>query len=236
MKSHLLAIAAILLTATTATWAKQIEPNLKQVRVNLTLSTQDFNDTATRLQALARQHEADLQNLNLSNESASGSANIKLPPGRVEGFLKELASLGQIEAQNVYTSDNTSSYRDASQHLEAFRAMAKLKTDSLFAQLPEQQRLMVESEYQSYVRDRVRSYESNLESYRENGRWAEISLSFQKKAPSAPKPVAEDPTPAPAPAGEATVTPAGNSLLAPLYLLVLFNLMGLWAVHRKLDR
>lgn len=93
---------------------------------------------------------------------------------------------------------------------------------------------MVESEYESYVRDRIRSYESNLESYRENGRWAEISISFQKKAQAAPKPVAVDPIPEQHP--EPTVTPPANSLLAPLYLLILFNLMGLWAVHRKLDR
>ncbi len=212
-------------------------PNLKQTRVNLTLTTQSFSGLAPRLQNLAVQHQADLQNLNLSSENSNGNATIRIAPDKLAGFLQELATLGDVTNQSIHTNDNTSSYLDYQRRLATFEALAKADASKMLAQLPAAQRQDARAEYESFIRDRIRSYRNNLENYKTNYSQAEISINFrQPEMQQQPTAVIVETPETGNEVGEQAVQRSSEGLLMPLYLLVFFNLLGLWAVHRKLDQ
>lgn len=218
--------------------AAEAPPQLVQTRVNASILAPSFDATAASLNGLITQHNGRVSNLSLDSNSSTGSAYLKLPPARLDSFLKELPKLGTVESQNLSTSDNTRGYFDTEARLKAFEQLARVDVKSLLASadMSPEERLAVRAEFDNYVRSQIQSCRSSLQTYQDYQNWVEVSLSFRKpqQAESQGQPHQHETSPEqplPAPAG----TSQGSQLM-PVYALVLFNLLGLWAVHRRLER
>lgn len=166
-----------------------------QTHVSLTLSCQDLADSMTALQTLTGQLQGVVTNSNLQVEGGSGNANLRLPPEQVPAFLAKVKSLGDVQNENLSTSDNTRSYEDAAANLRLAEKMAAADWQPRTPVSPSD-RLQFEAEFKTYLRDRINSHRSNMASYEDNRKWAEVSVTLQGQ-PRATAPLREIPVPSP---------------------------------------
>ncbi len=166
-----------------------------QTHVSLTLSCQDLAGAMTGLQTLTGQLQGVVTNSNLQLESGSANANLRLPPDQVPAFLAKVRSLGDVQNENVSTSDNTRSYEDATANLQLAEKMAAADWQPRTPVSPAD-RLQFEAEFKSYLRDRINSHRGNLASYEDYRKWAEVSVSLQGQR-RVTAPLQEIPVPSP---------------------------------------
>lgn len=199
-------------------------PRYVQTHVNLTLSCQDLSGAMQNLQALAAQLGGVVTNSNLQVEGGSANANLRLPPEQVPAFLAKARSFGDVQNENVSTSDNTRSYEEAQSNLQIAERMAAAEWAPKGA-VSASDRLVFEAEFKSYLRDRINNHRSNMASYEEYRKSAEVSVTLQSQprtrrvtAP-APEPVDQQPVAAaPSPSHPAKQHHIGLLIIPSVFL------------------
>lgn len=229
----------IVLTLLTPLQAETLS-RLTYSRHQLEIQVNSFEELGNRIRAAAAQNNAHVENLNLDGNNRSGNVNLKVAPGSSAGLISEMSKLGRVVRQNEYQNDNTSSYRQYEQKAAAFRALAKVDPNALFSKVPASERQMVKAEYESFVRDRLQSYETNLENYERQAALTEVQVTFTLSANAGgqqhqPQGDQQEETGAEEPASVQVqkAAPAGN--LLPVYFLCFANLIALWAIYRRME-
>ena len=223
----------LLVWAGAPAWADEI---IRQTRVSVTISVPSFAHAANDLREVSDSFDAKLENLNMDSASGSGSANFKVPAAQVSEVMAGLEKVGQIQNQSQSTSDYTSSVLQYERKAKAFRALAEVDARGLFAKLPAEQRAEVVTEFQNFVNNGLQSNESSAVSYRDMGKFVEISVSLTSKPLVQPEVAVTTPQPGDPQAGDPApiAPPASDS--RPLYLFCLLNFLGLWVIYRRIDR
>jgi hypothetical protein len=215
---------------------------LKQVRqmnANVSLVVTNPEELSGRLTGLVQRHNGVVQSFSLDASSTSASASLQCPPSELNELMTEIPKLGRIENQNMSSSDYTSSYRDAANKVRVYEALSLVPLDrSLSASnLSPEDQAMARSEIQQLIRERISSYQSSMQSYRDYNDRAQISIQFRIVSPEqlAARPVTPTTTETPGTAAPATPAPApvNQGTLLPLYLLGFVNLTFLWLMARR---
>jgi hypothetical protein len=197
-----------------------------QTHVNLTLSCQDLAGAMQNLQGLAGQLGGVVTNSNLQLEGGSANANLRLPPEQVAAFLAQVKSFGDVQNESVSTSDNTRSYEEAATNLAIAERMAAAEWAPKTPVSPSD-RLVFEAEFKNYLKDRINNHRSNMASYEENRRYAEVSINLQsqpraRRVPAPPPEQAlqqpDGPPPAPAPSTPQTKHHIGLLIIPSVFL------------------
>ena len=209
---------------------------ITQTRVSVTVGVPNFGHAANALREVSESFDSHLENLNLDSGSGTGNATLKVRPNQVGQLMSSLEKVGQLQNQSQSTSDYTSSVAQYERKIKTFRALAQVDAVSLFSKLPADQRSEVITEFQSFVNNSLQSNESSATSYRDMGKYVEISISLTTKPLVTPP--ANDPTTANPDAKPVTPeTPAAPPFDSrPLYLMCLLNFLGMWAIYRRIDR
>ena len=215
---------------------------LIQHHVNLTLSCQDMAASMQNLQALCGQLGGIVTNSNLQVEQGSASANLKLPPEQIPAFLAKARGLGDVQNENVSTSDNTRSWEEARNNLELAEKMAAVEWEPRGGNVTPTQKLVFEAEFKSFLRDRINNHRSNLASYEEYRRWADISITLQGQPKPARRPAAVvesvpgDGPPASAPPAAAPEPPASNKPKSAVLLIAPSIFLGVCLAYFVFSR
>lgn len=158
---------------------------------SLTIQTLDFDDfmrnMLDRVNALGGYVEKNSVDGNSygSKRLRSASATVRIPAEKLDSFLNDVDSLGNVTSREEYTSDVTESYVDMEARLSSLRteydALLELlaKADSLDDIFKVQERL-------SEVRYQMESYEAKLRSYDSKIEFSTVSMSIYEVARETP--------------------------------------------------
>lgn len=220
------------------------QKRLLQKNYNVTIATDDFSKASRRLAEIVNQYDGNAMNqsINFNRNDNSGSASLQIPANKAPSFMNELGKLGTIENQNISTSDYTATFREMAAKVRLYEAMSQMNLDSLSAASnlsPEEKRLFRE-EFLTMVNNQLRSYRSSMESYRNYGENAQISINFRRieRAESANN---SNNQPGRKADGSFTVseTPLTSNyliLFALLFILVFANSTFLLIIYRQMKR
>lgn len=210
---------------------------VRQMNASMTLVVSNPEELSGRLTGLMQRHNGVVQSFSLDSSSTSASANLQCPPGELNALMSEIPKLGRIENQSMSASDYTSSYREAANRVRVYEALSTIPFERAFqsSNLTPQEQAMARTEMQQLIRERIQSYQSSMQSYRDYNNRAQISIQFRIVSPEAmkvkPTPTATGETPAPA--APPQPAPVNQGTLLPLYLLGFVNLTFLWLLARR---
>lgn len=212
-------------------WARDL---YTQERVNLTLAVDSMSVAADKVREISEQNDAQLQNLNISTDGGNGNVTLRVAPANVSSVVLKLTGLGRLQSQSQSSSSYASSVEQYRARIKAFRALQNVSVDKQFAQLPEGSRELVAGEYASWVSGQITSSESSLRSYEEQGRYAEISITFSRISDSGAQiPATSEQQVS---TEESVHQSSGERSTSPQFLfLCLLNMLGLWVIYRKID-
>jgi len=164
-------------------FASQEKPGQEQVEkimrtyFNVSISVADPTKAQNTLYDLVRQYNGNLTNYNFDLQNNSGNASIQIPSDKVNSFLSDLKSVGQIKSSNLSTSDYTGSYYEYKRKLEAFEKFHKMYQQVIEeSDLPQEEKLFLQGELSQLINSQITSYKSSVDSYAAYNDTTEISL------------------------------------------------------------
>lgn len=227
--SKVLSVLLLVCSMLSVGWARD---KFEQQRVNLTLSVDSMAVAADQVREVADQFDAQVQNLNINPENGSGNVTLRLAPDNISSAVLRLTGLGRLQNQSQSSNNFASSVEQYESRIKAFRALSQIPVDKQFDKLPAGSREFVRSEYATWVNGQITNSISNLQSYEEQSKYAEIYINFN--APQSK--VAASTEGAQAPLPQDSRPPCGSGGASPQFLfLCLLNMLGLWLIYRKID-
>jgi hypothetical protein len=209
-----------------------------QTYLNATLVVTDMRKSAAKLQEIVRQYNGTIQNMSADSNNMSGSATVQIPPDKATAFMGELSALGEIQNQSLSTSDYTNQCEDYARKLKVYKALAQIPPEKIFAtiNLPESDKTMIHTEFQTMVRSQIESCRSSLTSYERYGDFAQVSLSFRKQDRS--QPCLSTGVPTHAMTVQVEEKKGGNegALITLISIAVAVNFIFLLVLYRKIMR
>lgn len=221
-------------------------PSMLQSRYNAQLEVQNFQELPAKIDGICRECDGQITNFNSDLNSGSGNLNVRVPEAKLSRCVESLRGLGVVRNENRSVSDNTSSYQDAMRNLSLYeKALATQWSPQ--GNLSAAERGMVDAEFKSFLRDRVNSYRSSINSYEQNRGYAEISVSLsgpqrpsippeQVRRPRHGPPVEFEPINPPPPPPLADPQVLGMALFAPALLMLGLLSVYLFKVSRAQRR
>jgi hypothetical protein len=208
-----------------------------QTHVNATIITSDMKGTVQKLQGIVRQYNGMIQHLSSDSNNTTGSATIQIPPDKAASFLTELSAMGEVQNQSMSTSDYTNSCEEYTRKLKAYQVLAQVPTEKVFASIaiPENEKALVQNEFQAMIRSQIESCRSSLQSYERYGDFAQVSLSFRRADRNQQ---GQHGQPVPSMTLQVEEKKSGNegALIALLCIAVSINFIFLLAVYRKIQK
>lgn len=227
--SKFLTVVILVCSMLSAGWARD---KYEQQRVNLNLSVDSMAVAADKVREVAEQFDAQVQNLNINPESGSGNVTLRLAPDNISAAVLRLTGMGRLQNQSQSSNNFASSVEQYESRIQAFRALSQIPIDKQFDKLPAGSREFVRSEYASWVSGQISNSLSNLQSYEDQSKYAEIYINLSSPQSAAAEPADSRPAPAP----EDGRPPRGPGGASPQFLfLCLLNMLGLWLIYRKID-
>jgi uncharacterized protein YukE len=215
------------------------QESYKQSRANLTIRVASFSQAADDLREVTSQFDASIQNLNLHRDNDSGNANIRVAPDQLAEVVRELSNMGLLENQSQSVNDFSSNFQQYQRRMKVFRLLQEADMRPAFAKLPSELRGEAEAEYQNWIKGQVTSAESSLRSYKEQTAYAEIYVNFTKDSATQAQVVEvtqSDVDQVENAPREVAPPASGNNTPSPeFFVLCLINILGLWAIYRKVD-
>lgn len=172
-------LAALL---TVSVWAKP-EHRLVQSHYNAQVQVQNFSDLSRKVDELSRECQAQITSFNCDANNCNGNLNARVPDDKLTRFTEGLRKLGVVRSENRSMSDNTSSYLDAQRNLQMAEKTLSAQWTVTGSNLTATEKGLVDAEFRAYLRDRINSYRSTMNSYEQNQGFAEVSVSLSGAVP-----------------------------------------------------
>ena len=158
----------------------QAEPHLRmaQSHYSAQIQVQDMGTISRSLDQLCRECQAQITNFNIDINSANGNLNVRVPEDKLGRFCEGLRKIGVVRSENRSSSDNTSSYVEAQRNLEMAEKTLSAQWTVSGSALSAKEKGLVDAEFKAYLRDRINSYRSSINTYEQNQGFAEVSVNL----------------------------------------------------------
>jgi hypothetical protein len=208
-----------------------------QVNINATIITQDFNKSAKKLSDLVKQYNGTLMNYSSDSNNTSANATIQIPPDKATSFMSELGLLGDIQSQNMSTSDYSTSYKEYARKIKLYEHLSQVPFDRIFptAELTKDERAAMQAEFANMLRSQLESYRNSLTSYEQYGKYTQCSVYFRKPESKMQASGSFTVTPV-AVANEGEKKPKSELPMTLISLALILNFLLIYFLYRKINK
>lgn len=210
-----------------------------QVSISATVLTENLTETTRKINDISAQFKGTVQSLNFDSNNSSGNAQILIPPEKASFFMAEIQCLGEVQNQQLSTSDYSRSYVETMKKLKCYERISQIPAEKMGIAigLSGDEKAAFLEEFNNLVRNQISSLKSSLDSYQKNGEYATVSIHIRKKG--------SENRNADTNAVELAEIHRNSSdkslgdrhcdflLLLPIYLLILLILILIYRLHRQ---
>ncbi len=163
-----------------------MKQRLVQVSISATVLTENLTETTRKINDITTQFKGTVQSLNFDSNNTSGNAQILIPPEKASFFMTEIQCLGEVQNQQLSTSDYGRSYNETKKKLKCYLRLSQISPEKLGTAigLEGEEKATFLEEFNTMVRNQISSMRSSLESYEKNGEFATVSIYIRKKGNS----------------------------------------------------
>jgi hypothetical protein len=206
-----------------------------QTNINATIITQDFNKSAKKLGDLVKQYNGILMNYSSDSNNTSANATIQIPPDKAASFISELGLLGEIQSQNMSTSDYTNSYREYARKIKLYEHLSQVPFDRIFpsSELTRDEKAAMQAEFANMIRSQLESFRNSLASYENYGKYAQCSVYFRRNESQSSHVVRATPM---AVVDEGEKKQKSDLPMVLLYLALVLNFLLIYFLYKKINK